>query len=381
MHQRQKGTGAGMISKTALHEAHLALGAKMGEFAGYDMPLYYSEGVMKEHEWVRTSAGIFDVSHMGQIIMQGQDIAKFIETITPSSFQNKALGRAQYTVLTNEKGGIVDDIIVTRLEQDKFFIVLNAGCKEKDMAWIKQHMPKTITLDYLSQRSLIALQGPKAEQVLKEVFGVDTSSLGYMQIMQDLSILGVQVHISRLGYTGEDGFELSVPSAKAVEFWKALLDNDKVKPIGLAARDSLRLEMGYCLYGHDIDDQTSPTEANLSWIMGKDVSGFIGSERILKERQLGPSRLRVGVRLIDKGVAREGAEICDLQGNKIGILTSGGPSPTLKLSIGQGYVPVEYAKEGTQILVTVRGKNLAAQIAAMPFVQARTKSAKKKAAA
>lgn len=370
-----------MTLKTALHDAHVAQGAKMGAFAGYDMPLYYKEGVLKEHEWVRASAGIFDVSHMGQVIMEGPDLAAFLEKITPSAFQSKPFGRAQYTVLTNEEGGIVDDLIITRLEEEKFFIVVNAGCKEKDIAWIKNHMPKGITLDYLSDRSLIAVQGPKAEAVISELFGIETSDLPYMFIMPDVEILGEKAHISRLGYTGEDGFELSVPNEKAQEVWNKLSAHKAVRPIGLAARDSLRLEMGYCLYGHDIDGQTSPVEADLGWVMSKTNSGFIGAKRVLKDRDSGPSRLRVGVKLTDPGVAREGAEIFNDKGEKIGTLTSGGPSPTLKTSIGQGYIQSGFAKLGQKIFVDVRGRRLAGEVAQMPFVKPKTKSMKKKDAA
>ncbi len=370
-----------MTLKTALHDAHVAHGAKMGPFAGYDMPLYYKEGVLKEHEWVRASAGIFDVSHMGQVIMEGPELAAFLEKITPSAFQSKPFGRAQYTVLTNEEGGIVDDLIITRLEEEKFFIVVNAGCKEKDIAWIKNHMPKAITLDYLADRSLIAVQGPKAEAVISELFGVDTSDLPYMFIIPNVEILGEKVHISRLGYTGEDGFELSVPNEKALEVWNKLAGHKAVKPIGLAARDSLRLEMGYCLYGHDIDGATSPVEADLGWVMSKTNSDFIGAKRVLRERDGGSSRLRVGVKLNDPGVAREGSEIFNEKGEKIGTLTSGGPSPTLKISIGQGYIQSGFAKPGQKIFVDVRGRKLAAEVADMPFVKPKTKSMKKKDAA
>lgn len=366
--------------KTALHAAHVALGARTGPFAGYDMPLYYAPGVLKEHEWVRDAVGIFDVSHMGQVIMEGPGLAGFLEKLTPSGFRNKQMGRAQYTVLTNEEGGIVDDLIITRLEEDRFFIVINAGCKEKDIAWIKANLPAGIKLEYLQDRSLIAVQGPKAESVMTELFGVDLSNLPYMFILPDVAILGETVHISRLGYTGEDGFEISVNDTAARKIWDALAAHPDVKPIGLAARDSLRLEMGYCLYGHDIDGATSPLEADLGWVIDKNNTGFIGAARILKEREQGVSRKRVGVKLTDPGVAREGADIMSPDGEKIGALTSGGPSPTLKASIGQGYIHSDYAKTGEKILVDVRGRRLAAEVTAMPFLKPRTKSMKKNAA-
>ncbi len=364
-----------MLRNTALHAAHVSLNAKMGEFAGYDMPLYYDLGVKKEHEWVRSNAGIFDVSHMGQITLEREGVAEFLERLTPSAFQKKKNGRAQYSVLTNDQGGIVDDLIITRLEENKFFIVLNAGCKEKDMDWIKSHMPDGITMTYLDDRALIALQGPKSEEVLRDVFGVDTADLPYMFIMPDISLNGVQSHISRLGYTGEDGFELSVPNAEAEKIWNELHAHDAVEPIGLAARDSLRLEMGYCLYGHDIDDKTSPVEADLTWIMGKSNDNFIGADVILPQKQ-NPPKKRVGVRLLGKGVAREGAEIRNQNGDVIGTLSSGGFSPSLNGSIGQGYVPMEYAQEGAKLFITMRGRDIEAEVANMPFMPSKTKSMK-----
>ncbi|PCK00622.1 MAG: glycine cleavage system protein T [Zetaproteobacteria bacterium] len=364
-----------MSRSTALHAAHVSLSAKMGAFAGYDMPLYYGLGVKKEHEWVRENAGLFDVSHMGQIILEGEGVAEFLERITPSAFKAKKNGRAQYSVLTNEQGGIVDDLIITRLEENKFFIVLNAGCKEKDMDWIKSHMPDSIKMISLADRALIALQGQKAESVLKEVLGVDASDMPYMFIMPDVDIDGVDAYICRLGYTGEDGFELSVPNDKAEAIWNKLLEHDAVEPIGLAARDSLRLEMGYCLYGHDIDDKTTPLEADLGWVMGKSNEGFIGADVILPQKS-GTSRKRVGIRLTGKGIAREDAEIRNEQDEVIGVLSSGGFSPTLNVAIGQGYVPIDYAQVGTRVFINVRGRNIEAEIANMPFMPAKTKSMK-----
>ena len=366
-----------MSRKTALHAAHVALSAKMGEFAGYDMPLYYGLGVKKEHEWVRAHAGVFDVSHMGQIILEGEGVAEFLERITPSAFQVKKNGRAQYTVLTNEKGGIVDDLIITRLEENKFFIVLNAGCKEKDMDWIKSHMPDSVQLTYLDDRALIALQGQQSETVLKDLFGVDTSDVPYMFIMPEVQLDGVGTYISRLGYTGEDGFELSVSNDKAEQIWNKLLSHDEVEPIGLAARDSLRLEMGYCLYGHDIDDTTTPIEADLSWIMRKKNGDFIGADIVLPQRE-GASRKRVGIRITGKGIAREDSEIRNEQGEVIGMLSSGGFSPSLNAAIGQGYVPTDYAQAGTKVLINVRGRDIEAEVANMPFMPAKTKSMKAK---
>ena len=360
------------ILKTALFDAHITAKAKTGPFAGYDMPLYYGEGVLKEHEWVRASAGLFDVSHMGQIYLEGPGVVAFLERITPSNFAKSAHTVAKYTVLTNAQGGIVDDLIITRMNDTKFFSVINAGCKEKDIAWMKSHLPADVTLTRLDDRALIALQGPKAEQALHEALHIDASTLGYMRIMETGDLF-----ISRLGYTGEDGFEISVPADKVEALWNKLLANPLVKPIGLAARDSLRLEMGYPLYGHDINDETTPLEADLGWVMGKGNEGFIGAGKIFSKAM---TRKRVGVKLIDKGIAREGAELRNDKNEIIGALTSGSHSPTLKSSIGMGYIDAGYTAPGTKIFVTVRGNNIAGEIAPLPFIPARTKSAKKAAA-
>ncbi len=366
-----------MLKKTALYQTHINLGAKTGAFAGYDMPLYYDEGVMKEHLWTRSQAGLFDVSHMGQIMIEGANAAQFWERLTPSGFAEKKIGRAQYTALLNEEGGIIDDLIVTRLEQDRFFAVINAGCKDKDIEWIKSQLPPELTLTYLEDRALIALQGPKSEEVIREVLGLDLSSMPYMWMQENVA---GDLHVSRLGYTGEDGFEISLSNDAAVDLAERLLAHDAVKPVGLAARDSLRLEMGYALYGHDIDDKTSPVEAGMGWVISKKTSGYLGYERIQNELENGPAKKLVGIKLLDKGVAREGAELKNAEDEIIGHLTSGGHSPSLGLSIGQGYVQSDFAAEGQSIFVDVRGRKLAAEITARPFMKGQTKAMKKKVA-
>lgn len=348
------------MKTTPLHAQHVALNAKMAEFAGYDMPLYYDLGVLKEHEWVRSSAGLFDVSHMGQVAIKGVGAQDFLQSLTPSSFEKLPINKAKYTVLVNPDGGIIDDLMVTKTcNNEDFFIVINAGCKEKDINWITSCLPIGIEFTYFQDWALMALQGPLAELVMKDVLSLDLSDLQYMGFRH----VDDRMAVSRLGYTGEDGFELSVPAADAPALWDALLADDRVKPIGLAARDSLRLEMGYCLYGHDIDATTSPLEADLAWVMAKDrIADFAP-----------PHRKRVGIVLLDKGIAREGADILNKEGIKIGVLSSGGFSPTLKHGIGQGYVPSEYAAEGTDVSVVVRGTPLPARVVKMPFVQPRTK--------
>lgn len=368
-----------MHKKTPLYQEHAALGAKIAPFAGYDMPIQYAAGVMKEHEWTRTNAGLFDVSHMGQAIVSGTGAAEFFSKLTPSSFLKTPLGVAKYTVLTNDKGGIIDDLIITRLAEQKFFVVFNAGRKDVDIAWMKKNLPAGVTFEELAGNALVALQGPKAELALAREFpAAALSELGYMRI-KEAKWKDAPVFISRLGYTGEDGFEISIPAAKAAEFWKTLLSNPLVQPIGLAARDSLRLEMGYPLYGHDLNEEITPVEAALSWVITKGHSGFIGAEKILAQLANGAEKKRVGVKLLESGIAREGAEIF-ADGENIGTLTSGGFSPSLKLAIGQGYVKTAFTREGQPVEVEVRGKKIPAAVHPISFLPARTKQPTKKSA-
>lgn len=368
-----------MTEKTPLYDLHVEAGARMGGFAGFEMPLFYKQGTIKEHEWVRSHAGMFDVSHMGQVIIQGSSAAEFLEKITPSGFQDKPIGRAQYTVLTNEEGGIIDDLIITRVEDNKFFVVLNAGCKGKDLEWIKSHLPAGVRMKHWDEHCLIAVQGGWAERIIHETLEIEAHDLNYMEMMEAEGPLSEPIYVSRLGYTGEDGFEISVPNAVARETWEYLSNHPEIKQAGLAARDSLRLEMGYPLYGHDIDDTTSPIEASLRWVVSKNTQGYFGYDRIQKEIADGVSRKRVGVKITENGIAREGAEIFDENGNKVGALTSGGFSPTLKHGIGQGYVTSDASKKGTKVFVEVRGKKLAAEIAPLSFLEPKTKSINKAA--
>ncbi|MCK6417504.1 MAG: glycine cleavage system aminomethyltransferase GcvT [Alphaproteobacteria bacterium] len=365
------------MKHTILHDLHVRQGAKMGPFAGYDMPLFYSEGVIAEHLWTRSHGGVFDVSHMGQILVEGEGAAAFFERITPSAFKPKATGKAQYTVLLNEQGGIIDDLIVTRLAENLFHAVLNAGRKDVDLVWIKQHLPSDLSLYVLDNRSLIAIQGAWAERVMYEIFEYDAHKQGYMTMVESRAPTGEKIYISRTGYTGEDGFEVSLPNDIVPEIWAKLSSHSELKNVGLAARDSLRLEMGYPLYGQDLDETISPVEAGLEWIIRKSDKDFIGAERIVAELANGVSRVRVGVRLTDPGVARAGAVLFDAQDQEIGKLTSGGHSPVLKQSIGMGYVKPAAAVPGTKVFVDVRGKKLAAEIATMPFVPPKTKAVKK----
>ena len=363
---------------TALNQTHRNQNAKMVEFAGYDMPVQYADGMLKEHEWTRSgNVGIFDVSHMGQFFIEGEKVAEFLSHITPTDFSLSTPALAKYTVLTNSEGGIVDDLIITKITDTKFFIVLNAGCKEKDIAWIRKNLPSHLTFTELSERSLIAIQGGKAEEVLNRFLASENlADLPYMNIGFYKLKTGEEVFIGRTGYTGEDGFEVSILNSAAPKFWLDLSAQSEVKPIGLGARDSLRLEMGYPLYGHDLDDTTSPIEAGLGWVVSKSNLNFIGSNRVLKEKTEGAKRKRIGVKLLDRGIAREGAEVRK-DGKKIGTLSSGGFSPNLKVSIGQGYFDTSLAKIGDQVFVVVRDREIPAVLCSAVFVEAKTKSIKK----
>lgn len=271
---------------TALNETHRAQGAKMVEFAGYDMPVQYPDGMLKEHEWTRSgNVGIFDVSHMGQFIAEGAEVVKFLSHITPTDFSLSSPKLAKYTVLTNPEGGIIDDLIITKMTDTKFFIVLNAGCKEKDSAWIRKNLPAGIKFDELSDRALIAVQGGKAEKVLNGMLDSgDLAGLPYMNLGVYKLKSGEEIFISRTGYTGEDGFEVSIKNSAAPKFWLDLSAQNEVKPIGLGARDSLRLEMGYPLYGHDLDDTTSPIEAALGWVVSKQTQHLLVPLAFLKKK-------------------------------------------------------------------------------------------------
>ncbi|MFT4718673.1 MAG: aminomethyltransferase [Rickettsiales bacterium] len=365
------------IKKTSLNQVHKDQKAKMVEFAGYEMPVEYSFGMLKEHEWVRgDNVGLFDVSHMGQITIEGPNSAEFLSKLTPSNFKIAKNNLAKYTVLTNEKGGIIDDLIITRIAEDKFFIVINAGCKEKDIAWIAKNLPKELTLTKLGNRSLVAIQGLKAEEILQNFITKGClSELPYMNLGEFTLKNGQNIFISRTGYTGEDGFEVSIEDSSASDFWLELCQNEFVRPIGLGARDSLRLEMGYPLYGHDLNEETSPVEAGLSWVVSKTNDSFFGSDRIIPEKANGAKIKRVGIKILEKGIAREGAKI-ERDGKIIGKLTSGGFSPILKTSIGQTYLPSDIAINGDKLHVIVRNRKILAEICSPNFLPARTKSNK-----
>jgi aminomethyltransferase len=360
-----------MLLRTPLHATHLAMGAKLCLFAGYEMPIQYPEGILKEHLWVRASAGLFDVSHMGQLWLEGPGMVTLLEQLTPSAFASLPVGTAKYTVLLSPEGGILDDLIVTRMGEERFFVVVNAGRKTGDMAWIREHLSPAQQMDYLETQALIALQGPEAAASLQPHLTLDLATLPYMQARETQLTNGTDILISRTGYTGEDGFEISLPGERAESFWKTLLANPQVHAIGLGARDSLRLEMGYPLYGQDIDTGTSPVEAALGWVIGKERDSYYGADRIRRERAEGITRKRVGIR-VSEGIARSGAALLNAAGEAVGTLTSGGFSPSLSYGIGQGYVATAYAKPDTALQVEVRGNRLPVTVMPLSFVQART---------
>jgi aminomethyltransferase len=363
------------LKRTPLHALHVARGGKMVPFAGYDMPVQYPTGILTEHQHTRSDAGLFDVSHMGQATMQGPDhatTARALEALVPADIAGLAHGQQRYTQLLNNDGGIIDDLMVTRPSDPKedgtLILVVNAGCKDGDYKHIASRLPGNVTL-IPNDRALLALQGPKAAAVLARHSG-DTAAMAFMTA-RNTRIAGIDTHVSRSGYTGEDGYEISVAAKDVVTLAEKLLFEPEVKPIGLGARDSLRLEAGLCLYGHDIDTATSPVEAALVWSIQKnrrESGGFPGAARVQKELKDGASRVRVGILPEGRAPAREGTEIRDTSGKKIGTITSGGFGPTLGGPLAMGYVAKEFSAPGTAVTLVVRGKDLPAKIVKMPFV-------------
>jgi aminomethyltransferase len=371
------------LKRTALYALNVELGGKMVPFAGYEMPVQFPSGILKEHLHTRAAAGLFDVSHMGQAILHldggpptHDAIAALIETLTPGEIKGLKPGQIRYTLLLNDEGGIRDDLMVTRprdaVNAGTLFLVVNAGTKDADFAHIAAKLKGKARLERLDDRALIALQGPKAVEVLERVVpGV--AAMGFMT-MAPFVWERAPLFISRSGYTGEDGYEISVPGAIATAFARVLLSDANVAPIGLGARDSLRLEAGLCLYGHDIDETTTPVEANLTWAIGKRrklEKGFPGDARIMDQLFNGAKRLRVGIKPEGRAPAREGSEIVDANGAVVGRITSGGFGPSVNGPVAMGYVRPDLAKDGTDLGLMVRGQKLPARVVPLPFIPKR----------
>ncbi len=366
------------LLRTPLHALHVELGAKMVPFAGYEMPVQYPTGVLQEHNHTRTNAGLFDVSHMGQVRIRGANPAAAIEALVPVDIVGLKSGQQRYALFTNEAGCILDDLMVARLG-DELFVVVNAACKAQDIALMQKALTSTCTVEPLTDRALIALQGPTASAALQRLAPA-VGAMTFMEIMT-VSLASADCIVSRSGYTGEDGYEISVPADRADALARLLLAQPEVKPIGLGARDSLRLEAGLCLYGHDIDTTTTPVEASLGWALskarragGERAGGYPGAGVIERQLKDGVSRRRVGLRGLEKIPVREGADLydgADFSAAKIGRVTSGCPAPTFGAPVAMGYVATASAAVGTRIFADVRGKRVPMEIAKTPFVPQR----------
>jgi len=355
-----------------LNEKHVSLGAKMVEFAGFNMPIQY-EGVTIEHETVRNKVGVFDVSHMGEFFIYGKTATDLLQKISSNDVSKLKNGQAQYAYFPNEQGGIIDDFITYRIDEQQFLLVVNASNIEKDWSWIQQHNQtfqatiKNASNDY----SLFAVQGPNAVDTLQKLTDVSLAEIPYYNFTI-CTLAGIEnVIMSATGYTGSGGFEVYCKNEHAEHIWNKIFEAGEqydIKPIGLAARDTLRLEMGFCLYGNDISDITSPFEANLGWVT-KFTKPFVNSENLQKEKEKGVKHKLIGFKLVDKGIPRHDYSITDGNGNEIGKVTSGTMSPSLKVGIGMGYVPVEYSTIDSEVFIQIRNKELKAKVVKMPFVK------------
>jgi aminomethyltransferase len=357
------------MKNTALTEKHIALGAKMVPFAGYNMPVTY-EGINAEHAIVRNGVGVFDVSHMGEFILKGENALDLIQRVTSNDASKLYDGKVQYSCLPNQDGGIVDDLLVYRIDEKTYMLVVNASNIEKDWNWIQQFNSKDVEMHNISDKtSLLAIQGPKAADSLQTLTDVDLASMEYYTFVKG-TFAGVDnVVISATGYTGAGGFEIYFDNEHADKIWDAIFEAGKannIQPIGLGARDTLRLEMGFCLYGNDIDDTTSPIEAGLGWIT-KFSKSFTNSDTLQAQKEAGIQKKLVGFEMIDRGIPRHDYEIADSEGNLIGKVTSGTQAPSLQKAIGMGYVAKDFAKEGTEIFINIRNTPIKAKVVKFPF--------------
>jgi aminomethyltransferase len=358
------------LRRTPLYEEHLAARGKMVPFAGYEMPVHYAAGITAEHSTVRGAVGLFDVSHMGEFEIRGPQALDLVQYVTTNDASTLEPGQAQYSALPSEEGTLLDDLLVYRLGAHHYMLVVNAANREKDLAWIRRFVDRfdAELTDRSDEIALLALQGPRAEQVLAGLTGVDLTSIAYYRF-EEGEVAGVRGVISRTGYTGEDGFELYLPASEAVRVWRALLSEGEESGIlaaGLGARDSLRLEMGYALYGNDLDDSRTPLEAGLGWVTKLDKGEFVGREALLRHREEGPREKLVGFRLAERGFPRPGHVI--LSGDEpVGAVTSGTVSPSLGMGIGLGYLPARLAEPGGSIEIEIRSQRFHAEVVHPPF--------------
>jgi aminomethyltransferase len=361
------------LKRTPLYEAHLSLRGKMVDFGGWNMPVQYTAGVIGEHMRTRTQAGLFDVSHMGEIWVEGEDAIPFVNRLTTNDVTKLVDGQAHYSALTNENGGVVDDLLVYRFDQDKLLLVVNASTTDKDWDWITSHKgDENITLTNASaDYCQIAVQGPLAKIILEKLTDTDLEEIKYYHFTTGL-VDGVDAIISRTGYTGEDGFEVYAPTEAARQIWDKLLEagyygtETGILPAGLAARNTLRLEAGMSLYGHELSDEITTLEANLAWITKLQKGEFTGSEKIASQKENGLKRRLVGFEMTERGIARDDFDVY-VNGDKVGYVTSGSPAPFLQKNIGFAFVPVEFANVGQELKIDVRGKQLSAQVVPVPF--------------
>ncbi|MGI8893202.1 MAG: glycine cleavage system aminomethyltransferase GcvT [Bacteroidia bacterium] len=359
------------LKKTSLYDKHVALGAKMVPFAGYLMPVIYSS-ITEEHHTVRNDVGVFDVSHMGEFILKGPHAIDLIQKVTSNDASRLVPGKVQYSCLPNESGGIVDDLLVYKIDELTYMLVVNASNIEKDWNWLKLHDEWDVEMHNISEKTtLLAVQGPGAVEALQSLTHMDLATMEYYTFLKG-KFAGVEnVLVSATGYTGAGGFEIYFENEHSDIIWNAIFEAGKdvnIKPIGLGARDTLRLEMGYCLYGNDINDETSPIEAGLGWIT-KFTKNFINSEDLKKQKEDGVKKKLVGFEMIDRGIPRHDYPVVDEQGQVIGKVTSGTQSPTLQKAIGMAYVSPEKAAEGSEIYISIRDKALKAKVVKMPFLR------------
>lgn len=371
----KSGDPAARPKKTPLFELHEQYGAKMTEFAGFAMPIHYRNGILREHTHTREAASLFDVSHMGQLTVSGKDAAAMLERLLPVDLVGLKENRQRYALITNQRGGIIDDLMVTNAG-DSFFLVINASRKERDLAHFESNLKGDCKLSLLEDRALVAIQGPRAAAAMKRV-APESGELLFMQARR-LQVAGIDCFVSRSGYTGEDGFEISIPPDAALDLAAALMSDDDVLPAGLGARDTLRLEAGLCLFGQDIDEDTTPVEADLKWALSKArrpggarAGGYPGFETIARQLESGADRVRVGIRPEGRAPVRAETELVDKSGKKVGKITSGGYGASVGGPVAMAYVETSYASENTRLDAMVRGKSRPVRVAKLPFVRPR----------